>query len=117
MTDINAKSTKAEIMEAYMAQKKQLDKLMAAKDDPVAQEKLKKQKLTLDSAAEIAGAGILNDSIVKQYNDICEAVDIKKAELCELYDIETELNTLVALVNAHKDKAHELDEQIGRAHV
>ena len=43
MTDINAKSTKAEIMEAYMAQKKQLDKLMAAKDDPVAQEKLKKQ--------------------------------------------------------------------------
>ena len=111
MTDINAKSTKAEIMEAYMAQKKQLDKLMAAKDDPVAQEKLKKQKLTLDSAAEIAGAGILNDSIVKQYNDICEAVDIKKAELCELYDIETELNTLVALVNAHKDKAHELDEQ------
>lgn len=111
MTDINAKSTKAEIMEAYMTQKKQLDKLMAAKDDPVAQEKLKKQKLTLDSAAEIAGAGILNDSIVKQYNDICEAVDIKKAELCELYDIETELNTLVALVNAHKDKAHELDEQ------
>lgn len=111
MTDINAKSTKAEIMEAYMAQKKQLDKLMAAKDDPVAQEKLKKQKLTLDSAAEIAGAGILNDTIVRQYNDICEAVEIKKAELCELYDIETELNTLVALVNAHKDKAHELDEQ------
>lgn len=111
MTDINAKSTKAEIMEAYMAQKKQLDKLMAAKDDPVAQEKVKKQKATLDSASEIAGAGILNDSIIKQYNDICEAVDIKKAELCELYDIETELNTLVALVNAHKDKAHELDEQ------
>jgi len=111
MTDINAKSTKAEIMEAYMAQKKQLDKLMAAKDDPVAQEKVRKQKVTLDSAAEIAGQSILNDSIVKQYNDICEAVDIKRAELCELYDIETELNTLVALVNAHKDKAHELDEQ------
>ena len=109
MTDINAKSTKAEIMEAYMVQKKQLDKLMAAKDDPVAQEKVKKQKATLDSASEIAGAGILNDSIIKQYNDICEAVDIKKAELCELYEIETELNTLVALVNAHKDKAHELD--------
>lgn len=84
MTDINAKSTKAEIMEAYMAQKKQLDKLMAAKDDPVAQEKLKKQKLTLDSAAEIAGAGILNDSIVKQYNDICEAVDIKKGRIMRI---------------------------------
>lgn len=111
MTDINAKSTKAEIMEAYMAQKKQLDKLTAAKDDPVAQEKVKKQKATLDSAADIAGAGILNDSIVKQYNDICEAVDIKKVELHELYEIETELNTLVALVNAHKDKTHELDEQ------
>lgn len=111
MAEINAKSTKVEIMEAYMAQKKQLDKLMAAKDDPVAQEKLKKQKATLDSAAEIAGAGILNDSIVKQYNDICEAVEIKKMELKELYGIETELNSLVALVNAHKDKTYELDEQ------
>lgn len=111
MTEINTKSTKAEIMEAYMAQKKQLDKLMATKDDPVAQEKVKKQKATLDSACEIAGAGILNDSIVKQYNDICEAVEIKKTELENLYGIETELNTLVALVNAHKDKTHELDEQ------
>lgn len=111
MAEINAKSTKVEIMEAYMAQKKQLDKLMAAKDDPVDQEKLKKQKATLDSAAEIAGAGILNDSIVKQYNDICEAVEIKKMELKELYGIETELNSLVALVNAHKDKTYELDEQ------
>lgn len=111
MTEINAKSTKVEIMEAYMAQKKQLDKLMAAKDDPVAQEKMKQQKTTLDSAAEIADAGILNEAIVKQYNDICEAVEIKKSELNNLYGIEAELNTLVALVNAHKDKAHELDEQ------
>lgn len=111
MAEINAKSTKAEIMEVYMAQKKQLDKLMAAKDNPVAQEKVKKQEATLDSAAEIAGAGILNDVIVKQYNDICDAVEIKKAELHNLYEIETELNTLVALINAHKDKAHELDEQ------
>lgn len=111
MAEINSKSTKVEIMEAYMAQKKQLDKLMAAKDDPVAQEKSKKQKAVLDSASEIAGAGILNDSIVKQYNDICEAVEIKKTELKELYDIEAELNSLVALVNAHKDKIYELDEQ------
>lgn len=111
MTNINAKSTKAEIMEAYMAQKNQLDKLMAAKDDPVAQEKVRKQKATLDSAAEIAGAGILNDTIVKQYNDICEAVEIKTAELNNLYGIEAELNTLIALVNAHKDKVHELDEE------
>lgn len=94
-----------------MAQKKQLDKLMAAKDDPVVQEKVKKQNVTLDSAAEIASAGILNDAIVKQYNDICEAVEIKKMELKELYGIETELNSLVALVNAHKDKTYELDEQ------
>lgn len=115
MVEVNAKSTKAEIMEAYMAQKKQLDKLMASKDDPVAQEKAKKQKATLDSAAEIAGAGILNDAIVKQYNDICEAVEIKRAELHNLYDIEAELNTLVALVNAHKDKTHELDEQYKKA--
>lgn len=111
MAEINAKSTKVEIMEAYMAQKKQLDKLMAAKDDPVVQEKVKKQNVTLDSAAEIASAGILNDAIVKQYNDICEAVEIKKMELKELYGIETELNSLVALVNAHKDKTYELDEQ------
>ncbi|WP_320973197.1 hypothetical protein [Enterocloster bolteae] len=111
MTDINAKSTKAEIMEAYMAQKKQLDKLMAAKDDPVAQEKVRKQEATLNSAAEIASAGILNDTIVRQYNDICEAVEIKEAELENLYNIEVELNSLVALINAHKDKAHELDEQ------
>lgn len=111
MAEINAKSTKVEIMEAYMAQKKQLDKLMAAKDDPVVQEKVKKQNVTLDSAAEIASAGILNDAIVKQYNDICEAVEIKKMELKELYGVETELNSLVALVNAHKDKTYELDEQ------
>lgn len=111
MTDINAKSTKAEIMEAYMIQKKKLDKLVAEKDDPVEQEKVRKQRVTLDSAAEIASTGILNDTIVKQYNDICEAVEIKTAELNKLYGIEAELNTLVALVNAHKDKTHDLDEQ------
>lgn len=88
---------------------------MASKDDPVAQEKVKKQKATLDSAATIAGASILNDAIVKQYNDICEAVEIKKAELNNLYEIEIGLNTLVALVNAHKDKTHELDEQYKQA--
>lgn len=115
MAEINAKSTKTEIMEAYMAQKKKLDQLMAAKDDPVAKEKINKRNETLDSAAEIAGTNILNDAIVKQYNDICEAVEIKRKELKNLYDIESELNSLIALVNAHKDKNFELTEQYKQA--
>lgn len=111
MAEINTKSTKTEIMEAYIAQKKQLDRLMASKDDPVQQEKANKQKTILDSASNIAEAGILNDAIVKQYNDICEVVRLKKEELKNLYDIEAELNSLVALINAHKDKSYELNEQ------
>lgn len=108
---INAKSTKTEIMEAYLEQKEKIDQLMAAKDDPVEREKISKQRIILDSAEKIAGTEILNEAIVKQYRDICEAVDTKKAELANLYEIEVELNTLVALINSHKDKTFELSEQ------
>lgn len=111
MANINAKSTKTEIMEAYLEQKEKIDQMMAAKDDPVENEKISKQKVVLDSAEKIAGTEILNDAIVKQYRDICEAVGIKKAELENLYGVEVELNTMVALINSHKDKTSELSEQ------
>lgn len=107
---ITMKSTKQEIMDAYLEAKKVIDELNNMKDDPVALAKEEKNKEIIASANEISAEGILNPSIVEKYNNLLKAIDMKKEELRNLYGIEAEANALVAIVNAHKDKLVELEE-------
>ena len=111
MAEVTLKSTKAEIMEAYKAAKAKLDAQAQLIDDPVKAAMAEKKTATLASADDIATQDILNPNIVAKYNDLKEAIDIKKAELKDLYDLDSEANSFVAMVNAHKEKEIELKEK------
>lgn len=111
MSTITMKSTKQEMYDAYMAMKEKVDAKVALKDDPVAQKEAARQQEVLVSAGSIAHMNILAPEIVDKYTALCEAVELKEKSLKEMYDIEKEANSMIALINAHKDKKVELEEK------
>lgn len=111
MANITMKSTKQEIMDAYNAAMSKIEEIEGMKDDPVATAKAANDKKIIESADKIAEGDILNPAIIAQYNDLKAATNMKKDELQNLYGIETKANSLVAIINAYKDKENELKEK------
>ena len=111
MSKITMKSTKQEIMEAYEEAMKKIAESESGKDDPVAAAKAENDKKIIESANTVAEGSILNPAIISQYNDLKTAIQMKKEELNNLYGIEAEANSLVAIINAYKDKDTELKEK------
>lgn len=108
MATINSKSTKTEILEAYNAVKNRLDAMEAMKDDP-AKAVIKAEKERVEkSATDIIEAGVLAPEIVKGYTDLQTAIKEKEIALKELFGIEAQANSMVALINAHKEKEVDL---------
>lgn len=103
------KSTKQEIMDAYLAAKKTLDKQASMKDDPVATAKAEQEAQIIASAEVTVNEDILNPVIIEKYKKLNAAIELKTKELNNLYGIESEANSLVAIINAHKDKVSEIE--------
>lgn len=110
MAEITMKSTKAEIMEAYKAAVEKLDSKSAMIDDPAKEAAAKLKTEVIKSANATAKEDIFNPEIIKKYNDLTEAIEIKQLELDELYGIETKANAMAAMINAYKEKNEELKE-------
>ena len=110
MAEITMKSTKAEIMEAYKAAVAKLDTKNAMIDDPAKEAAAKSKVEVVKSADATAKEDIFNPEIIKKYNDLIEAIEIKQLELDELYGIETKANAMAAMINAYKEKNEELKE-------
>lgn len=106
--EVTAKSTKTEILEAYNEVKAKLDAMDSMKDDPMKKVAEAEIKRISDSAETIVGKNILSPEIVGAYNDLMKDIESKKKTLKELYDIEIEANSMVAMINAHKEKEVEL---------
>ena len=109
MGNITMKSTKQEIMDAYLAAKKTLDKQASMKDDPVATAKAEQEAQIIASAEVTVNEDILNPAIIEKYKKLNAAIELKTKELNNLYGIEFEANSLVAIINAHKDKISEIE--------
>lgn len=110
MAEITMKSTKAEIMEAYKAAVEKLDSKNAMIDDPAKEAAAKLKVEVVKSADATAKEDIFNPEIIKKYNDLTDAIEIKQIELDELYGIETKANAMAAMINAYKEKNEELKE-------
>lgn len=110
MAEITMKSTKAEIMEAYKAAVEKLDTRDRMIDDPAKEAAKAKKVEVIKSADATAKEDIFNPEIIKKYNDLTEAIEIKQLELDELYGIETKANAMAAMINAYKEKNEELKE-------
>lgn len=109
MGNITMKSTKQEIMDAYLAAKKTLDEQASMKDDPVATAKAEQEAQIIASAEVTVNEDILNPAIIEKYKKLNAAIELKTKELNNLYGIEFEANSLVAIINAHKDKISEIE--------
>ena len=109
MGNITMKSTKQEIMDAYLAAKKTLDEQASMKDDPVATAKAEQEAQIIASAEVTVNEDILNPAIIEKYKKLNAAIELKTKELNNLYGIESEANSLVAIINAHKDKVSEIE--------
>ena len=105
------KSTKQEIMEAYEEAMKKIAESESGKDDPVAAAKAENDKKIIESAQMIVEDNILNPVIIERYENLKTAIEMKNKELQELYGIETKANSLVAMINAYKDKEIELKDK------
>lgn len=110
MAEITMKSTKAEIMEAYKEAVEKLDTRDRMIDDPAKEAAAKLKTEVIKSADATAKEYIFNPEIIKKYNDLTEAIEIKQLELDELYGIETKANAMAAMINAYKEKNEELKE-------
>lgn len=110
MAEVTMKSTKVEIMEAYKAAVAKLDAKSAMIDDPAKEAAAKLKAEVIKSADATAKEDIFNPEIIKKYNDLTEAIEIKQLELDELYGIETKANAMAAMINAYKEKNEELKE-------
>lgn len=111
MSKITMKSTKQEIMEAYEEAMKKIAETEAGKYDPVAAAKAESDKKIIESAQMIVEDNILNPVIIERYENLKTAIEMKNKELQELYGIETKANSLVAIINAYKDKEIELKDK------
>lgn len=111
MSKITMKSTKQEIMEAYEEAMKKIAESESGKDDPVAAAKAENDKKIIESAQMIVEDNILNSVIIERYENLKTAIEMKNKELQELYGIETKANSLVAMINAYKDKEIELKDK------
>lgn len=111
MSKITMKSTKQEIMEAYEEAMKKIAESESGKDDPVAAAKVENDKKIIESAQMIVEDNILNPVIIERYENLKTAIEMKNKELQELYGIETKANSLVAMINAYKDKEIELKDK------
>lgn len=110
MGEINSKSTKAEMLEAYKQVKAKLNAIEAMKEDPRKEIAVKEAKKVYESANKIVEKGILSDEIVNQYNDLKTEVARMEKQIKDLYGIEAEANSLVAMINASKEKKVDLED-------
>ena len=81
-------------------------------DDPAKEAAKAKKVEVIESADKTAKEDIFNPEIIKKYNDLTEAIEIKQLELDELYGIETKANAMAAMINAYKEKKDTLKAEI-----
>lgn len=124
-------TTKQQLFDAYNEVLAQLKAAKAAKHDPAAEVKAKRQAETVTTAEKIVNLSIeeqvaslqknvvsilgnLQNSFaeeIKSFNTLQEAIDLKKAELKEVHEIEAEAFTLAALLNSHQEIQAKFDAE------
>ena len=112
MVKITKRNNKDEIYEAYQAAIARIQELESNTFNPEKEVETKKNEEVLKSASETIEMNILNPEVINKYKNVLAAIELKEAELKELYDIEKEANSFAALVEAKNTKLDELDKQI-----
>lgn len=111
MSEVTMKSTKQQIFDAYQEALKKSQEMDALKESPADKVEKARKEAVVANADKAVDSNIFNEEITKQYEDLKEAIAMKKAELKDLYDIEAQAASLAAIINASKEKKYQLDEE------
>lgn len=111
MAEVTMKSTKQQIFDAYQEALKKSQEMDALKESPADKIEKERKEAVVVNADKAVDSNIFNEEITKQYQDLKEAITMKKAELKDLYDIEAQAASLAAIINAAKEKKYQLDEE------
>lgn len=111
MSEVTMKSTKQQIYDAYQEALKKIEDINALKETPADQVEANRKKSVIENADVAAMGSVFSADIVKQYEDLKEAISIKKKDLNDLYEIEAKATSLAALINANKELKLKLDEE------
>ncbi len=128
--EISSKNTKKEILEAYEQLKQQME---AQKDDsPEAQQQeahkarmveeaavkkpdkimqdMAQLKITLNQSLDQIEESLVDEQ--KKLSRVREAIQAEEEKLQNVYDIKAEADSLAALINAHKEKKQQLEQEM-----
>lgn len=111
---ITDKSTKAQIKEAYDAAIAEVKRLRSMNDSPVEKAKADAMEATMENAERAVENPAFAPEIIAQYNDLKTAISKKSEELRDLYGIEAEAGALAAVINAHKVKKMNLEDDFAQ---
>ena len=110
MSEVTMKSTKQQIFDAYQEALKKVEDINALKETPADKVEAKRKEAVMENADIATMRGVFSEDIVKQYEDLQEAISLKKNDLKELYEIEAKASSLAAMINANKEMKLKLDE-------
>ena len=111
MENVTMKSTKQQIFDAYQEALNQI-KAKASLTEDLKQDQKKAEKAERIAAAEqLIDSGILNDTLVQQYQSFEDRLQELKTEAEETYGVIVEAESLAAMVNAHATKKYELEQE------
>lgn len=106
---VTLKNTKQEIYDALLEAKETVKALKENNFDPVQEATEKENVAIVESARESVKGNLFSEELSKKFSDLEAAIEIKTAELKEMYGIEKELQNITTIVNAGKELAAKLD--------
>ncbi|MDR1060478.1 MAG: hypothetical protein LBL83_04535 [Clostridiales bacterium] len=110
-TEITAKNTKTEILDALNAALKRARDLERDRLNPEKKEKERVEKKAIETATKAVEQNIFSKDLNDKFNDLQTAIAAGEARLQELYGVDRELLRLALAIEAGKERLSELEAQ------
>lgn len=107
--NVTLKNTKQEIFDALNDAMEELKRAKENNFNPVETAKVKENATIVKSAKESVQENLFSEELSKKFTELNQAIEIKRAELKEVYGVEEELQNITAIINASKEFAAKSD--------
>lgn len=107
--NVTLKNTKQEIYDALTASLEREKELKKRNFNPAVEAKEKEDMAIVESAEKSVKENLFSEELSKKFADLEAAIEIKSAELQEMYGIEKELQNITVAVNAGKELSAKIE--------
>lgn len=107
--NVTLKNTKQEIYDALTASLEREKELKERNFNPAVEAKEKEDMAIVESAEKSVKENLFSEELSKKFADLEAAIEIKSAELQEMYGIEKELQNITVAVNAGKELSAKIE--------